>query len=176
MATVIQASGRVVRDADGLELIVSRRLPLPLAEAWEWVTAPAKLKQWIGTVKGRPELGATVQLTMTAEHGSPTEPAEIVECEPLLRYVLQQRSAGEVWTLRVSMAEADGQTMVFLGHRLDNARIAGSIGPGWEWYLDRLRAAITGEDMPAFEDYYPQQKPYYERIAMDGDPVGWPAS
>jgi uncharacterized protein YndB with AHSA1/START domain len=177
----VQATGRVVRDAIGLELIVQRRLLLPVTDAWEWVTAPARLKKWMGTLKGRAEIGATLQLTMTAEDGSPTEPIEVLECDPLRRFVVEQRTGDQIWRLRVSLAETqlstgEASTTVFLGHRLDHARLAGDVGPGWEYYLDRLVAAVGGDPMPDFADYYPQQKPYYERIAMDGDPVGWPAS
>lgn len=173
---VVQATGRVVRDANGLELIVQRRLPMPLDEAWEWVTAPARLKQWMGSLKGRPTLGADLQLRMTAEDGSPTVALEVVECEPRLRYIVEQRDDPQPMRVRVSLAHTDAGTTVFLGHRLANARMAGDYGPGWEWYLDRLVAATTGAPMPDFADYSPQQKPYFERVAMDGDPVSWPAS
>ena len=173
---VVQATGRVVRDAIGLELIVQRRLPLAAVEAWEWVTAPARLKKWMGTLKGKASVGATLQLTMTAEAGKPTEPIEVIECDPQRRFVVEQRSGDQTWRLRISLAETDAGTTVFLGHRLENARLAGEVGPGWEYYLDRLVAAVGGDPMPDFADYYPQQKPYFERIAMDGDPVGWPAS
>ena len=178
---VVQATGRVVRDAIGLELIVQRRLTLPAAEAWGWVTAPSRLKKWMGTLKGRADVGATLQLTMTAEDGSPTESIEVLECDPQRHFVVEQRSGDQIWRLRVSLAETtlrtgEASTTVFLGHRLDNARLAGEVGPGWEYYLDRLVAAVGESPMPDFADYYPQQKPYFERLAMDGDPVGWPAS
>jgi uncharacterized protein YndB with AHSA1/START domain len=178
---VVQATGRVVRDAIGLELIVQRRLSLSAMETWEWVTAPARLKKWMGTLKGRPSVGATVHLTMTAEDGSPTEALDVLECDPLRRFVVEQRVGDQLWRLRISLAETtlpggEASTTVFLGHRLDTARLAGEVGPGWEYYLDRLVAAVGGSPMPDFADYYPQQKPYFERIAMDGDPVGWPAS
>ncbi len=165
-----------MRDALGLELIVQRRLPIPVDDAWEWVTAPARVKQWIGILKGRPSVGAVLQLTMTAEDGKPTAPLEVLECDPLRRYVVEQAAGDERWRLRISLAETDAGTTIFLGHRLDNARLAGSVGPGWEYYLDRLVAAYQAEEMPDWNDYFPQQRPYYERLAMDGDPVGWPAS
>lgn len=173
---VVQATGKVVRDAIGLELIVQRRLPIGIDDAWEWMTAPARLKKWMGSLKGRARIGATLQLTMTAENGSPSESLEVIECEPPRRYVVEQRAGDEIWRLRISLAETDAGTTVFLGHRLDTARLAGSVGPGWEFYLDRLVAAFHEGPMPDFADYYPQQRPYFERIAMDGDPVGWPAS
>ena len=178
---VVQATGRVVRDAIGLEVIVQRRLPVPIADAWEWVTAPARLKKWVGTLKGRPSVGATLQLTMTAEDGAPSNPLEVIECDPLQRFVVDQGEGEDVWRVRVSLAETtlpsgDAATVVFLGQRIDHARLAGVVGPGWEYYLDRLVAAVGDDPMPDFADYYPQQRPYFERLAMDGDPVGWPAS
>lgn len=174
MAAVVQATGRVVRDALGLEVIVQRRLPVGLEEAWEWVTAPAKLKQWIGVLKGRPGVGATVQLQMTAEDGKPTSDLHVVECEPLRRYVVEQRSDDETWRLRISLAETGAGTTIFLGHRVDDWRAAGMFGPGWEYYLDRLVAAHGKDPMPDFDEYFPQQRPYFERLALDGDPVAWP--
>jgi uncharacterized protein YndB with AHSA1/START domain len=178
---VVQATGRVVRDALGLELIVQRRLPVGATEAWEWVTAPARLKHWIGTVKGRPGPGSTVQLTKTAEDGKPTARLEVLECDPPRRYVVEQITDGARWRLRISLAEitassGEPSTTVFLGHRLHSARLAGEVGPGWEYYLDRLVAAQRGTPMPDWDDYFPQQRPYFERLAMDGDPAGWPAS
>ena len=49
---VVQATGRVVRDRRGLDLIVERRIPAPTSEVWKWLTAPSQLKKWIGTYKG----------------------------------------------------------------------------------------------------------------------------
>ena len=38
---------------------------------------------------------------------------------------------------------------------------AEQIGPGWEFYLDRLDASRTERPMPDFGDYWPSMGPYY---------------
>jgi len=35
---------------------------------------------------------------------------------------------------------------------------------------------VLGETAPDAAGYLPSQRPYYERLAMDGDPVSWPPS
>jgi uncharacterized protein YndB with AHSA1/START domain len=172
----IQATGRVVRDRQGLELIVERRVLAPASDVWEWLTVPANLKKWIGTWKGKPVVGGHIEFTMTAEEGAGPEPVTILECIPNQRLRCEIGVPGQTWRLAVSLAEIDGVTVVYLSQRLDTARDAGSMGPGWEYYLDRLIAARDGRPLPAFDAYFPVQRPYYERLAMDGDPVGWPAS
>ena len=41
--------------------------------------------------------------------------------------------------------------------------MAESVGPGWEYYLDRLVAAESGGDPASldFDDYYPSQSEHY---------------
>ena len=44
--------------------------------------------------------------------------------------------------------------------------MAAGVGPGWEYYLDRLVAAETGADVAAidFDDYYPAQSDHYRAM------------
>ena len=48
---------------------------------------------------------------------------------------------------------------------VDSGADVGSMGPGWEYYLDLLVASRDGGPAPAFDDYYPAQKAYYEGLA-----------
>ena len=172
----IQATGRVVRDRSGLELIVERRVPLSADETWQWITSPAKLKKWVGTRRGTPVVGGTFEFTMTAEDGAEATTASLEVCEPGTRYTVSFGVGAEIWRVTISLADLGSTTALYLKQRLTNARDAGSIGPGWEWYLDRMLAAIAGQPMPDFDAYLTDQRPYYERLAMDGDPVSWPPS
>jgi hypothetical protein len=45
--------------------------------------------------------------------------------------------------------------------------LADSVGPGWEYYLDRMVAAETGADPGAlvWDDYYPGLRHHY-RVAF----------
>jgi uncharacterized protein YndB with AHSA1/START domain len=166
--TVIQGTGRVVRDRKGLELIVERRLPAPAEEAWEWLTSSARLKSRIGSFKGQPAVGATVNFTMALEKGAAPEPVRIVRCDRPERFALDWQADDSPWRVTVSLVEIDGATVVYLSQRLSDYREAGTVGPGWEYYLDRLLAAHGGTAMPDFANYFPTQRPYFERLAMDG--------
>jgi hypothetical protein len=69
-----------------------------------------------------------------------------------------------VWLLDVVLTHADGVTTLTLSQPGVTAEQAGGVGPGWEYYLDRLVDAQNGVD-PAgrdFErDYYPAMADYY---------------
>ena len=54
--------------------------------------------------------------------------------------------------------------MLTLVQHLDEGADLGSIGPGWEYYLDMLVASRAGDDLPDFGDYYPAQKEYYANL------------
>lgn len=164
----LQPSGNVVRDAAGLTLLVQRTLPLNAEQTWEWLTVPAKLRKWIGGYRGKAAPGGSVEFTMTAEDGSPTSSVRIVRCDPRSRLVIDW--AGQQITLAI--AEVAGATTVYFSQPVADWREAGMMGPGWEWYFDRLVAAVGGAAMPEFGEYLAVQRPYYERLALDGEPIG----
>jgi len=68
------------------------------------------------------------------------------------------------WRLEARLAERDGATELTLVHHLDPGVDVGSVGPGWEFYLDMLAASREGAAMPDFDDYLPAQRPFYERL------------
>lgn len=50
-----------------------------------------------------------------------------------------------------------------LSHLVTDPSSIENVGPGWEYYLDRLAAALGGTDPDHvdWEDYYPAMQPYY---------------
>ena len=38
------------------------------------------------------------------------------------------------------------------------------MGPGWDYYLDRLMAAHAGRPMPEWEHYYPALAEHYQEL------------
>jgi hypothetical protein len=62
------------------------------------------------------------------------------------------------------LSETDGRTVLtFTQPQIDPVE-AESVGPGWEYYLDRLVAAETGGDVAAIDferDYYPAMAEHY---------------
>ncbi|HEV7949176.1 MAG TPA: SRPBCC domain-containing protein [Glaciihabitans sp.] len=156
-------NGRVVRDADGLELIVERSVEAPAAEVWEWLTDPDKLEQWIGRWSGHPRVGSQLSFTMTAEAGAEPEPLTILICDRPQHFLADL--GVDKWRIGFSLFEFGSATSVFFTQRLMNPADAGSIGPGWEFYLDRLVAAREGTPGPLWDDYYPAFSAYYRRVA-----------
>ena len=150
-------------------VVFSRRLPMSREQAWAAVTDPARTARWIGPWSGDPASG-TVELTMTAEDGDPVDRVEVLTCEAPDLLVVE---TGPGWRLTVRIgtdddkSDDDDNVVVSLEHHIADAQSASDIGPGWDYYLDRLVEAEAGRDPNAlrFEpDYYPGLSEYYREL------------
>lgn len=144
-------------------LVIERDLDHGATDVWEALTRPDELQAWIGTWWGTPGAGQTVMFQMTAE-GESTEPVEalVEECLPVESLRVTFASDRVVWRVGVELApQGSARTHLRFVMRVHDDEVVSDIGPGWEYYLDRLAAALAGEAMPAWEDYYPAQCDYY---------------
>jgi len=89
----------------------------------------------------------------------------IVACEARSRLAVSVIDEFGSWHLVASLVETDGVTELTFVQHLDDAADVGSVGPGWEYYLDRLVASRGGAEEPVFDDYYPAQTAYYASLA-----------
>lgn len=133
-------------------VVLERTFGAPAADVWAAVTEPERLARWIGTWSGDPASGEVVFL-MTAE-GDDVDPATttIHECDPPRRLVLSWDAGsdgGGLWHVELDLAEADGVTTLSFAQRIPDLATGRDVGPGWEYYLDRLVAAETGGDVAA---------------------------
>ena len=157
-----------VLDADST-LHFRRVLPLSREEAWAAITDSDRTARWFGAWRAE-QIPGPIVVTMTAEEGSPDAPGEITEVEPLDHYVMVSDVGGDQWVLTVGIEASDGEgdrTTVTLSHPVSDPEQAAMIGPGWDFYLDRLVAAETGGDVDAisFEpDYVPALCEYYRGL------------
>ncbi|MET3862288.1 uncharacterized protein YndB with AHSA1/START domain [Dietzia sp. 2505] len=161
MSTTPTASGYL---DDSGSVVFPRRLPMSREQAWVAVTDPARTARWIGPWSGDPASG-TVQLTMTAEDGDPVDGVEVVTCDAPGLLVVRTGPGG--WLLTVRIEGDDGEAVISLEQDIADAESASSIGPGWDYYLDRLVEAEAGRDPDAlsFEpDYYPGLAEYYRSL------------
>jgi len=148
----------------GRTLVLTRRFPAPITDVWASITDSERLARWFGTWTGDPSTG-TVMVTMTAEaEPMPPTPYVIHTCEPPRLLEVSATDDYGSWRLRAELSEdADGTTLVLRQDDVDPGT-AHEVGPGWEWYLDRLVAAVVGEappDLEAFErDYLPLSEAY----------------
>ena len=64
--------------------------------------------------------------------------------------------------LSVTLTEAAGRTTLVFTHRMAEPYDASSIGPGWQYYLDRLDAVLADAPVPAvWDDYWPSLREAY---------------
>ena len=65
------------------------------------------------------------------------------------------------------LTEDAGTTVLRFSQAALSADEAENVGPGWEYYLDRLVAAETGGDVAAVDfeaDYYPAMAGHYRAL------------
>lgn len=78
--------------------------------------------------------------------------------------------------LGLELAEREGVTALEFTQVISDPAILESIGPGWEYYLDRLVAAETGGDPSAIDfdrDCYPALSDHYSNFFLvDDNPTG----
>ncbi|GAA1056276.1 hypothetical protein GCM10017608_27740 [Agromyces luteolus] len=141
-----------------------RRFRAPIGAVWAAMTESERLERWIGRWEGEPSTGA-VTFFMTAE-GDDIEGEEfrIRECNPPHRFAADTRVGEQRWHVRFDLAHVDGSTVLTFSQVLGEDDPS-SMGPGWEYYLDRLAAALDDADPGTvrFEQYYPAMREHYAR-------------
>lgn len=147
-------------------LVFQRTFAAPVADVWAAVTEPQRLERWIGTWAGDPVSGE-VAFRMTAEaEDAPEERILIEECREPTRLVMRTArpdDEGQTWLWQIDLAEVDGFTTLTFAQEVVDVPLAESVGPGWDYYLDRMVTAETGGDPSAidFDDYYPAFTAHY---------------
>jgi uncharacterized protein YndB with AHSA1/START domain len=165
-----QPTGRIEARGGALCLVVRREFRAPVEDVWAAVTDPERMARWIGTWTGDPVTGRVV-FSMTFEGGDSAEDVDIRECVPPRRLAVTTHAEGQSWQLEVDLSEADGVTTLVFTQPGIGAAEAESVGPGWEYYLDRLVAAEAGGDVEAVDferDYYPAMAEHYRSQAAGG--------
>jgi uncharacterized protein YndB with AHSA1/START domain len=152
---------------NGHEVVAfTRGFQAPVEDVWAAVTEPHRLERWIGTWEGDPADG-WVGFRMTAE--SPDASAErmwVDECVPPRRLATHSTTPDGDWHLALDLEEHDGLTTLTFSQRMSDPEVAANVGPGWDYYLDRLVAAETGGDVGAvdFAEYHPGDSDHYRAL------------
>ena len=155
-------TGEVRRTAAGRDLILIRDLPGSIEDAWASLTESERTGRWFASWTGEGRVGGTITLTLVAEDGAPTSEATIEACERPTRLAVRTEDASGSWELEAHLEPLGPErTRLTFVHHLSASDQAEQIGPGWEFYLDRLDASRTERPMPDFGDYWPSMGPYY---------------
>ncbi|WP_114853667.1 SRPBCC domain-containing protein [Brachybacterium sp. YJGR34] len=158
--------GAVVGSPRGRELQIERTVPADVDRVWAALTTSAGLEPWFGRLEGDPSTGR-VAVLMTAEDDVATPQECTISTCTTPRLLSVELGAGEdAWRVRAELSAAeDGTNLLFT--QVIGAGPVGSIGPGWEYYLERLSRSLAGGDAAevAWEDYYPAMQEHYEALA-----------
>lgn len=162
------ATGRKEQHDGRTYVAFTRTFRAPIDDVWAAVTESDRLGRWIGTWEGDPASG-TVLFQMRFEGDEvPAERFTIDVCEPPYRLEITTQSPAdgedpETWHLRISLAEEGGVTTLHFAQDVPDPELATGVGPGWDYYLDRMLVAEAGDD-PAtldFDDYHPRLADHY---------------
>jgi uncharacterized protein YndB with AHSA1/START domain len=178
--TTREATGRVeVRDTT--YLVLERTFRAPVEAVWAAVTEPERLARWIGTWTGDPAAGEVAFRMLYEGEDMPPESMRIDACNPPRHLAVtsempydadtgtdQGSATRTTWQMVLDLAEADGVTTLTFAQSLPVPGMAENVGPGWEYYLDRLVVAEDGRDAASvvWDDYYPAlREPYQALVA-----------
>ena len=163
----VEPTGTITTRDGRRVLTIVREFSAPIDDVWAAVTEPERLGRWIGTWTGDPASGE-VAFTMTAEGQTEPDAMAIRECDPPRVLRLTSTTPMGAWFLDLLLEERDGVTVLTFEQPDIDPASADSVGPGWEYYLDRLVAAETGGDVGAVDferDYYPAMQDHYRAQA-----------
>ena len=164
-----KATGHYTLKPDGLYLQFDRLFHAPIEEVWFSLTNRTAMQAWIGTYTGRPETGGVrFRMGFEGEEGE-WQNVSILECGPPYRFLADSGPGPTGIRVFAHLREAGGMTTLTFGQKLPNPSDAAQMGPGWDYYLDRLMAAHAGRMMPEWEHYYPTLARHYEELHVPAD-------
>jgi uncharacterized protein YndB with AHSA1/START domain len=160
----IARTGTVTEHGESAELTLERTVASDAIAVWPFLTESRELGMWFGTYAGDPDSGEVV-MSMTAEEGEATTAVEILDCDAPEHLAVLTTDEHGSWSLEVELIDGgpepgSGATIRFTHHDVALPALP-DIGAGWEWYLDRLVAALAGQPMPDWDDYYPALRDAY---------------
>jgi len=154
-------TGRLIPTAEGRDLVIVRTFRAPIEDVWASITESERTARWIGSWTGTPGRGRKIQFSMGFEGGEHVGDITINECDAPRHLSITTTDASGAWQLEAHLTESDGVTEMRFTHHLDATIDPGSVGPGWEYYLDMLEASRDGTETPEWNDYYPVQSEHY---------------
>jgi uncharacterized protein YndB with AHSA1/START domain len=161
-------TGTVTEGPSGRELRLIRRFGASTEDVWAAVTDSPRLERWIGRWEGDPKSGRVRFITTADGDEVAAQDVEILECAPPHRLSVTMTEGETRWCPRIELRhETDGTILLFT---LNIVQDVASVGPGWEYYLDRLVAVIEERDPASvnWDDYFPKMSEHYATLCTQG--------
>jgi len=164
---IAHPTGRVLLTASGADLVIERSFRAPVEDVWNSIVEPDSMARWFGRWSGDAGPGKYVTLQLGFEKDAPPSQVLIEGCRPPAHLAVRLKDDHGDWRLELTLEQhGDSTRLRFVQHLADPA-LAGDAGPGWEYYLDMLVAARSGQPLPDFADYYPAQREYFASQIVD---------
>ncbi|MFF5791349.1 SRPBCC domain-containing protein [Paeniglutamicibacter sp. NPDC012692] len=151
----------------GLRIAIERKVAFDLEKIWDAFTTPKGLEPWVGVLRGSREAG-DLQFSMV-EGGQEASPANLVihRCRAPHELSFTTDSEYGAWNLGLELSRQDGVSTIRFIHDLGMTDDPSTIGPGWEYYVQRAIVSLEGGDVESvkWDDYYPALAPAYTRAS-----------
>ena len=157
-------TGRLETTKDGRDLVLERTFRASIDDVWASITESERTTRWFASLTGDAGPGKTIRYRLELEESKPEGDMRIDACEPPRHLAVSSIDEYGAWRLEAWLEHADGSTTLRFVHHLDDGVDVGSVGPGWEYYLDALVASRDERELPKFDDYYPAQQEYYQGL------------
>lgn len=172
-AAVAGTTRQVVRLGARSGLRVTRTYPTDVSDLWSCWTDPTRLARWLGRPEGDLREGAELRLVMGAAAGQPLDPGattgfarlRVLHCDPphrlTVRWAWEDEEPSLVDLRLRPVTDDPDRTELVLEHLVLDEPAARGYGAGWEDFLLRLDAAVTGRD-PGFADLETDLAPHWQ--------------
>lgn len=157
-------TGRLEATEAGRDLVIERAFRASIDDVWASITESDRTARWFASWTGVAGPGKTIHYRLEFEEGKPEADMRIDACDPPHRLAVHSIDEFGAWRLEALLEHTDGITTLRFVHHLDEGVDIGSVGPGWEYYLDMLVASRDDKPSPSFDDYYPAQQDYYRGL------------
>ena len=151
MNEITNVLGRIEKDGPegGVAVVLDRRYATDPADLWDACTDPDRLARWFAPVSGDLREGGSFTIHFD---DADTPHCRVVSCEAPTRLVWEWPVGGVATLVTVEVSpDADGARLVLRHARLDATRVAG-YAAGWDTYVRRLDADLSGADLPDWDD------------------------
>lgn len=164
---MMKAHGSLESTADGVRIAIERHTEFDPEDIWEAFTTAAGLAGWVGMLRGSRE-GGDLSFSMVEDgQESPPEPVQILRCRAPHELAFNTVSEHDTWNLGLEVSGTPGAGKIRFTQDLGPGQDPCSIGPGWEYYLERAIVHLRGGDVATVEwdRYYPALVPVYTPAA-----------
>ena len=145
-------TGRLLSTTGGRDLVITRTFEADIEDVWASISEPERTARWFAAWSGPAGVGSTIRARLVFEEGAPEVEMRIDACEPPRLLAVSSLDEYGSWRLEARLQQAGSTTTLEFVQHLEPGTDVGSVGPGWEYYLDQLVASPEGRPPLPFDD------------------------